>query len=143
METMNRYTMVFALDAFFDEVLLLRKPFTHPNELFRGRWTVPGGKIEGSEGARKGAKREFKEETGLDIPLSKFQYSLRFACDCDPAEDEHEIVVYGLTLHTTQLMQAKGSVAEPLEVFHTHQLPSFLLWTTEPLLQLVIGRMTP
>lgn len=36
----------------------------------RGSWSLPGGKIEPGETAAAAARREIKEETGLDVTLS-------------------------------------------------------------------------
>lgn len=34
---------------------------------YPGKWTVPGGKVEGSENIRKTLKKEFQEEAGITI----------------------------------------------------------------------------
>lgn len=34
---------------------------------YPGKWTVPGGKVEGSDNIRKTLKKEFQEETGITI----------------------------------------------------------------------------
>lgn len=36
-----------------------------------GLWTVPGGLVELGEGIREAAKRETKEETGLDVEIER------------------------------------------------------------------------
>jgi 8-oxo-dGTP diphosphatase len=36
-----------------------------------GLWTLPGGLVELGEGIREAAKRETKEETGLDVELER------------------------------------------------------------------------
>jgi 8-oxo-dGTP diphosphatase len=38
---------------------------------FKGQWAVPGGRIEDGETAEECAKREMKEETGLDVEILK------------------------------------------------------------------------
>ncbi len=50
------------------EILLIK---THK---WRGKYAVPGGHIELGETAEQAAKREAKEETGLDV------YDLKFIC---------------------------------------------------------------
>ncbi|MGH3294405.1 MAG: NUDIX hydrolase [Trebonia sp.] len=49
---------VWAFDESFTHVLLVR-------HRWRG-WVPPGGKVEGGETPREAARREFREETGLD-----------------------------------------------------------------------------
>lgn len=39
------------------------------NEPYRGRWAIPGGLVEYGETTEEAAKREAKEETGLDVKL--------------------------------------------------------------------------
>ena len=134
---MNRYTMTFALSPDFGSVLLLRKPDTHPNPLFRGKWTAPGGLIEEGESEAHSATRELEEETQLRA--SAMRFVLRFSCNCDPQEAEHEVAVYGTVLPFENLKAAHGEPSEPVAVFGT--IPESALWYVEPLLQIVIGRM--
>lgn len=56
-------------------------------EPFKGEWAVPGGRIEDNETAEECAKREMKEETGLDVEILSLSglYS-------DPARDPRGIV---------------------------------------------------
>ena len=52
---------------FFDEalrVLLIRRG----HDPFAGKWAIPGGFLEMDEPVEAGARRELKEETGLEIP---------------------------------------------------------------------------
>ena len=43
---------------------------------FPGKWTTPGGKVEKSDSVRETLRKEFKEETGLDIGDD-----MKFFCD--------------------------------------------------------------
>jgi len=58
----KRYTGVMVKCG--DKVLLCKR-----NNLgsFPGMWSIPGGKLEDNETSKEGAKREFFEETAVDI----------------------------------------------------------------------------
>lgn len=49
-----------------DRVLLIKRG-KDPN---RGRWTVPGGKVEWGETMREAVRREVREETGLEVDVA-------------------------------------------------------------------------
>ncbi len=133
----NRYTMTFVFSTDLRHVVLLLKPVTHRNPLFRGKWTAPGGLVEWLETEQAGALRELREETRLE-PAS-LRFVLRFSCNCDPQESVHEVFVYATTMPLEELRRAKGDDYERVEVFL--QLPAPLLWTTLPLLELAKARM--
>ncbi|WP_202079178.1 NUDIX domain-containing protein [Caldalkalibacillus salinus] len=57
---MQRVTNCILLDRETNQVLLLKKPR-------RGWWVAPGGKMEAQESITESVKREYKEETGIDI----------------------------------------------------------------------------
>ncbi len=48
-----------------EDVLLLRRP---PGKRFSGRWNGPGGHVEPGEDVKGAARRELREESGLDVP---------------------------------------------------------------------------
>ncbi|MEU4155178.1 NUDIX hydrolase [Actinoplanes sp. NPDC026670] len=52
---------VWAFDRDLSRILLVRNPW-------RG-WVPPGGKVEAGESPRAAARREFREETGVDAEL--------------------------------------------------------------------------
>ena len=143
--TKNRYTMVFAFthDATqYPEVLLLQKPVTHHNPLFRGKWTAPGGLLEDGETEAAGAAREFQEETGIAIDPERLRYILRFACNCDPCESEHEIVVFAAVLTWDALRRAKGTYGEPVALFLAGGITASderYIWNTAVLVSMCLG----
>lgn len=51
----------------------------------RGRWTVPGGRLEEGESAAEAAVREVREETGLEVEVHEELWSL-----VKPVDDERE-----------------------------------------------------
>jgi ADP-ribose pyrophosphatase YjhB (NUDIX family) len=133
------YTMSFVFPQNLKGVLLLRKPNTHPNPLLRGRLTGPGGLVEIGETELEGAVRELREETSLAVEASAFRFVLRFACNCDPSEAEHDVAVYGLTVPMEELLRAHGNPIEPVDLFS--HLPENAVWYLEPMLALVVGRL--
>ncbi len=77
----------FACDMVLAEegkVLLIRRG----SEPFKGEWAVPGGRIEENETAEECARREMREETGLEVEIVKLTgiYS-------DPGRDPRGIIV--------------------------------------------------
>lgn len=134
--------MIFAMSPDFENILLLKKPSTHHNPLFRDKWTAPGGMVEDfDDSERECAIREFREETGLEIAVSDLATVLRFRCNCDPTEDEHEIFVYGCSLPFELLRQSQGDATEPTQVWPLSKLPRNALWYLGPILELVMARM--
>jgi len=49
-----------------DALLLIRHPESGPR--FAGQWNGIGGHVEAGEGVRAAARRELREEAGLDVP---------------------------------------------------------------------------
>jgi ADP-ribose pyrophosphatase YjhB (NUDIX family) len=136
----NTYTMTFILSSDLRHVLLLRKPDDHRNPIYRGRWTAPGGSLEKGESEVAGASRELREETG--IVENKLRFVLRFACNCDPEETEHEVIVYSGIQSLAEMQSARGSDIEPVGTFEIAQLNSLnRVRYLDSLLELVIERM--
>lgn len=143
---MKKYTMVFAFDGGQDgliNIILLKKPSNHKNPLFRGRWTVPGGHVEYGESPLRGAVREMLEETHVAIDPLKTILILRFTCNCDKTEKEHEVFVYGTTISFDDAYSAYGDEEETVDLFMCHDLPdeNERLWYLQPLMELTIARM--
>jgi ADP-ribose pyrophosphatase YjhB (NUDIX family) len=65
---MHQKEFVVCVDGVYvkDGKLLLLKRDVEP---FKGRWHVVGGHVEENESLKEALKREFKEETGLDVAV--------------------------------------------------------------------------
>lgn len=70
------------------EILLIK----HINS---GHWSFPKGHVEGDETELATARREIKEETGLDVILDQ---TFRETVSYSPKRDTQKIVVYFLAL---------------------------------------------
>lgn len=65
---MKRKEFVMCVDGVYVEdgkILLLKRAV----EPFKGFWHVVGGHVEENESLKEAVKREFKEETGLDVTV--------------------------------------------------------------------------
>jgi 8-oxo-dGTP diphosphatase len=89
---------------------------------FKGEWAIPGGFVEYGETVEEAAKREAKEETGLDVELTKIVgvYS-------DPNRDPrgHTISICFLAREVGGELRA-DSDAKDAKYFHPSSLPSRL-----------------
>ena len=70
------------------EILLIK----HVNS---GHWSFPKGHVEGNETELETARREIKEETGLDVILDQ---TFRETVSYSPKRDTQKVVVYFLAL---------------------------------------------
>jgi 8-oxo-dGTP diphosphatase len=73
-------------------IVLVRRKHPPPG------WALPGGFVEAGESAAAAARREFREETGLDVELAEL-----FHVYADPARDPR-----GPTLGVVYLGRAAG-----------------------------------
>lgn len=60
-----------------------------------GHWSFPKGHVEGNETELETARREIKEETGLDVILDQ---TFRETVSYSPKRDTQKVVVYFLAL---------------------------------------------
>jgi 8-oxo-dGTP diphosphatase len=76
-------------------IVLVRRKHPPPG------WALPGGFVEGGESAAAAARREFREETGLDVELLEL-----FHVYADPTRDPR-----GPTLSAVFIGRASGTPA--------------------------------
>ena len=91
--------VIFGFDGERLQVLLIERGI----EPFKGRWAFPGGFIKMDESAEEGARRELKEETGLEGA-----YMEQFHTFSDPDRDPRERVITIAYYALVRLQEVKG-----------------------------------
>lgn len=76
--------VIFGFDGMRLQVLLVERGV----EPFKGKWALPGGFIRMDESAHEGAKRELREETGLEADFME-----QFHAFTEPGRDPRERVI--------------------------------------------------
>ncbi|MCB9188323.1 MAG: NUDIX hydrolase [Flavobacteriales bacterium] len=75
------------------QILLIRRKF----EPFKGEWALPGGFVLEDESLEQAVLRELKEETGVEMALSRLEQIYTFgAVDRDPRERVISVAYIGL-----------------------------------------------
>lgn len=94
------------------------------DEYIRGDYYTkfPGGGLELGEGTRECLKREFKEETGLDVVIGEHLYTTDFYLQSAFNKNHQIIAIYyfvhcenieGLSVHTTPFDFTPEQIADP------------------------------
>ena len=91
--------VIFGFDGERLQVLLIERGI----EPYKGKWAFPGGFLKMDETAEEGARRELKEETGLDGAYME-QFHTFSAPERDPRERVITIAYYALV----KIQEVKG-----------------------------------
>jgi 8-oxo-dGTP diphosphatase len=100
-------TLVFRWGDNCIEVLLIKRK----KDPYRGFWALPGGFLEIEETPLDGARRELKEETGLEINVLK-EVGTFGEIDRDPRGRTITIAFYTFLNQTDPMPQAQSDAAE-------------------------------
>ncbi len=99
-------------------VLLIRRG----GEPYRGRWALPGGFVDIDEGLEQAARRELREETGVDAATVEQLHAFG-----DPRRDPRERVIsvahYALVPQSSLEIEA-DSDADEATLFRVDELPA-------------------
>lgn len=110
---MTRYVVGIAFDAEATRVVPLLKQ-TGPDCVL-DRWNGPGGKIEPGEDPDEAMSREFREETGVQIPASRWKDL------CILRNTDYEI--HFLYVRDDAVLQAQAVTNEVPRIFWVDDVP--------------------
>ena len=90
------------------------------NDPYKNSWALPGGFLEATESLEEGAKRELKEETGVEIE-DLVQLNTYGAVDRDPRGRTISIAFVGILYKKRQIKA--GDDAKEVNWFNLDELP--------------------
>ncbi len=91
------------------------------NDPFKNSWALPGGFLEEDESLENGAKRELKEETGIEIESLK-QFNTYGDIQRDPRGRTISIAFIGILTKESQIVA--GDDAAEAKWFYLEELPN-------------------
>jgi 8-oxo-dGTP diphosphatase len=110
-------SVIFGFDGIGLNVLLIKRGI----EPFKGRWAFPGGFMNMGETAEECARRELREETGVEnVYMEQLQAFSRV--DRDPRERVVTIAFYAL-VRPSDYEVIGGDDADEARWFHTNDMP--------------------
>jgi 8-oxo-dGTP pyrophosphatase MutT (NUDIX family) len=74
------------------------------------KWGLPGGKVDDGEFYRDAARRELKEETGIDLPNSRFDPIFMSYCG------EYEVMTYEIKYDGFNIPALKAQVEQGITI---------------------------
>ncbi len=110
--------VVFTIENDDLKVLLIQRD----RDPFEGEWALPGGFVEIDESLGQAAKRELKEETGVNASFLEQLYTFGHP-DRDPRERIITVAYYAL-IPFDQLSIAAGDDARDARLYSTDELPA-------------------
>ncbi len=110
--------VVFTIENDDLKVLLIERD----QEPFEGEWALPGGFVDIDESLGQAAKRELKEETGVNASFLEQLYTFGRP-DRDPRERIITVAYYAL-IPFDQLSIAAGDDARDARLFNMDELPA-------------------
>ncbi len=110
--------VVFTIENDDLKVLLIQRG----RDPFEGEWALPGGFVEIDESPGQAAKRELKEETGVNASFLEQLYTFGRP-DRDPRERIITVAYYSL-IPFDQLSIAAGDDARDAKLYSTNELPA-------------------
>jgi 8-oxo-dGTP diphosphatase len=126
--------VVFGLDDEDLKVLLIRRGM----EPFLGRWALPGGFVRMDETVDEAARRELREEAGIDRAMLE-QFHTFGAIDRDPRERVVSVAHYALVKLSDHAVRAATDAREAAW-FGVDDLPT-LAFDHDAIVEMAIGKL--
>jgi 8-oxo-dGTP diphosphatase len=110
-----------------DQILLVQRTYDPQ----KGHWTLPSGFVDAGEDPLEAAKRECREETGLQIHNIRL---LDVIFNQEHPRGASILIVYRAEIQSGQLIA--GDDANQVSFFHLHSLPPLAFATTHQIIDL-------
>jgi ADP-ribose pyrophosphatase YjhB (NUDIX family) len=93
-------------------------------------WAIPGGFVDYGESIEDAARREAKEETGLDISLAR-----QFHTYSDPKRDKRHHTVSTIFIAAASGTPSSGDDANEVKIFYRDNLPEDIAFDHKQILE--------